>query len=149
MRWGEKADLAKDAESLHAAARAALEARVALGTATRWAEHAVDLSKRDPAMLDTLARLVFLGGDLAAAYALETEAVAKTKDPDAKAAYSAELLRFGTALRAPPPPPTPAPSTPARPPEGSATRATPASPTQRPSPCDPAPVPVAPSGPCR
>ena len=144
VRWGEKADLAGDVESLHAAARAALEAHVALGTATRWAEHAVELSRRDPATLDTLARLLVEGGDLARAIGLEAEALAATKDVDVRAALAARLAAFQAALRVPPS--APGPGMPATP-DPSAGTSTPADREGRPSgECPPVP---APTGPCK
>ena len=173
VRWGEKADGAKDAVGLAAAARAALDAHVALGTAMRWAERAAALTRKDPAVLDTLARLEFEDGDVARAIATETEALAGTKDPDAKAAVAAALARFQAAIRVPrEPAPSPQPGAPAAgiaspagpsprtappcaPGAAGAAPAAPAAPPAAPEkapvpPCPPpAPTPVPPSGPCR
>jgi hypothetical protein len=58
VRWGERALVAADPDALHRAARAALEARLVLGTALRWVEAAADLARRDPEVLATWAELL-------------------------------------------------------------------------------------------
>ena len=57
--WADRADLgAHDPEALHAAARAALEANIDLGSATAWAARAAELSGRAPDVLETWAELL-------------------------------------------------------------------------------------------
>jgi thioredoxin-related protein len=169
-RWGERADAARDATTLHSAARAALDSRMLLGTALRWAERAAELSSRDGAVLVTLAWLHAENGAWERAAAIAQEAEPKVRDDDARArledlearlarvAAGAELAgpirsrpasADGDAVPAespkpsvrPPPAPTPRPPA-ARPPA-----APPPNPRCPPPPCPPPPCPPDPCPP--
>lgn len=94
VRWGERAVAAADADALHRAARAALEARLVPGTALRWIETAADLSRRDPEVLATWAELLAETGHDEKALAVGREALRGVRDADARAQLEAVLARL-------------------------------------------------------
>ncbi|MBL9087379.1 MAG: thioredoxin fold domain-containing protein [Planctomycetia bacterium] len=147
VRWGERALAAADADALHRAARAALEARLVLGTALRWAETAADLSGRDPEVLATWAELLAETGNDERALAVGREALRGVRDGDGRTKLEAVLARLARcapagdrASRSPAPTSTPPP---APPPPSDADRV----PDAPPPPPAPAPAP-APETPC-
>jgi hypothetical protein len=85
---------AQDPEVLNFAAWEAFERRVALDEATGWARRAVEGSGRKAHVLDTLANLLFVGGEVEEAIALEKEAVGKAEDPAMKREFEEALARF-------------------------------------------------------
>ena len=94
VRWGERALVAADADALHRAARAALEARLVLGTALRWVETAADLSRRDPEVLATWAELLAETGNDERALAVGREALRGVRDGDGRTKLEAVLARL-------------------------------------------------------
>jgi len=100
VRWGERASVAGDVGALHRAARAALEARLVLGTALRWAETAADLSGRDPEVLVTWAELLAETGNDEKALAVARAAESRALDADVR--EKLQVVRARLARRAPP-----------------------------------------------
>lgn len=62
--------------------------------ATGWARKAVKLSGRDPAILDTLASLLFKQGRVDEAIRLEEEALEKIKDPAMRIDFEENLAKW-------------------------------------------------------
>ena len=76
-RRGDLQAAADDPMRLNAVAWDAFESRLAMREAVVWARRAVEGSKRDPMILDTLANLLFVQGARDEAIATEKEAVEK------------------------------------------------------------------------
>lgn len=90
-----RAELAKDdAQALNEIAWTSFERKLNLDKATDWARRAVELSKREPVVLDTLANILFLTGNVDEAITLEKEAVAGIKDEMVKAEFGETLAKF-------------------------------------------------------
>ena len=89
-----------DAQALNVIAWNCFELKMNVRDAIGWAKKAVDLSKRDPAILDTLANLQFATGNVADAIEIETEAVAKAKPAALKAELAQTLAKFTLASAA-------------------------------------------------
>jgi thiol-disulfide isomerase/thioredoxin len=107
-----------DPMALNEVAWAAFEQKLAVRDAVGWARRAVDASKRDPMVLDTLANLLFLEGAREEAVALEGEAVEKAEG-ELRGELSVVLARMraevearAAAKAAPAKRPAPAPSAP-------------------------------------
>ena len=113
-RWGAAAG--DDPEELNLVAWTAYLQQVAPRQALDWARRAVDLSRRDPAILDTLASLLHRAGEHDEAIALEEEAVKKAVDPGIRLELltnvamwkAAREVRKAHGAGAPPAAPTPA-----------------------------------------
>ena len=83
-----------DPQALNEVAWLCFERKLNLRPAVRWARRAVDLSKRDPAVLDTLANLLFVTGHLDEALRIEQEAVEHASSEAVKAEFGETLARF-------------------------------------------------------
>jgi thioredoxin-like negative regulator of GroEL len=79
-----------DPQMLNAVAWTCFEEKVNVREALGWAKTAVEKSNRDPAILDTLANLLWISGQHSEAIETETEAAKKVADPKA-AAMKAEF----------------------------------------------------------
>jgi thiol-disulfide isomerase/thioredoxin len=77
-KWAAAA--ASDGQALNEVAWTAYLQKIAPEDAVRWARRAVELSERDPAVLDTLACLLFAAGQVDEAIELEEEALRKVSD---------------------------------------------------------------------
>jgi tetratricopeptide (TPR) repeat protein len=88
-----------DPQVLNAVAWTAYESRLALRDAVGWAREAVEKSKREPAILDTLAHLLFETGEVAEAAKVEKEALAAVEDASMKTEFEEALARFEAVAR--------------------------------------------------
>ena len=140
LRWGERADAAADLESLERAAKVALERRLALGSAVRWAERVAKAAPEDLDAVEVYADLLFETGRTERALRTATEAFGVTKDARVRDRLARRIAAWRAALGGTPSPvpsaadapsadpgavapsshepaPEPAPSTPPSPPE--------------------------------
>ena len=62
--------------------------------AAKWARRAVELSNREPPILDTLAHILFELGQVDEAVSLEAEALDKDSDPNHRAPFEEALAKF-------------------------------------------------------
>ncbi|MCE9637568.1 MAG: thioredoxin fold domain-containing protein [Planctomycetes bacterium] len=112
-RQGEAAG--DDAQALNAVAWTCFERKVNLREATGWARKAVDASGRDPAILDTLANLLWISNAREEALKIEGEAAQKADGPMKKefealiAKWTAEQAAMKAAHHVPMTPLEPAP----------------------------------------
>jgi thioredoxin-related protein len=83
-----------DAQALNEAAWAMFAMRGDMMEARGWAERAVELSKRDPMMLDTLANIHAELGALDVAITIEEEAAGKVADPAMKGAFAENVVKW-------------------------------------------------------
>jgi tetratricopeptide (TPR) repeat protein len=93
--WG--AAVGDDPEDLNLVAWTAFLQQMTPKPAQEWARRAVDLSDRDPAILDTLANLLHLARKYDEAITLEEEAVAKAVDPGMKLELGTNLAMWKAA----------------------------------------------------
>ena len=89
-----------DAQALNEVAWTAFLQKMAPKDALAWARKAVDLSERDPAVLDTLANLLQFVGKLDEAVTLEEEALAKSKEPRMRAEFAVNIAMWKAAQQA-------------------------------------------------
>lgn len=109
----------EDAQALNEVAWTAFLQKMTPKEALGWAQDAVRLSERDPAILDTLANLLEFAGKVDEALALETEALERCADPAMKAEFAVNIAKWRAGQEArkkaasegPPSPPA-APATP-------------------------------------
>jgi tetratricopeptide (TPR) repeat protein len=155
LRWGERAEASGDLESLARAAKMALDRRLVLGTARRWAERVAKAAPDDIDAVEVYAALLFETGSMEMAIRTASEAVDATKDADVRARLSRRIAVWRVALDRPSPPSAPAtpaaPSPPSDPPR-SDPAALPRPPGDRlPPPLPPPPPtsPTEPKPPCR
>ena len=88
---------ADDPQALNETAWAAFEHKLQLGQALAWARAAVESSKRDPAILDTLANLLFATGHGDEAITIEEEAFNATPEGPMKADFAANIAMWTAA----------------------------------------------------
>jgi thiol-disulfide isomerase/thioredoxin len=87
-----------DAQALNELAWTAFESKLVTEEAIVWARKAVELTKRkDPAILDTLANLLFATGEVDDAIEIQTRAVALATMPALKAELAEALAKFHAA----------------------------------------------------
>jgi thioredoxin-related protein len=88
-----------DAQALNAVAWDCFEMKLNVKQALGWATTAVEKSERDPAILDTLANLLWLTGRHADAVKLETEAAEKTTDARMKKEFLGNVAKWNAELK--------------------------------------------------
>ena len=97
LRWGERALAAGDIESLHRASLAALERRMNLGSAIRWAETVAKAIPDDAAVAETQASLLFESGSPEKALSVGSGALALAKDAEDRRRIARRLAAWRAA----------------------------------------------------
>jgi thioredoxin-related protein len=87
-----------DAQTLNEVAWTCFEHKMNLKAAVGWARKAVELSKRDPAILDTLANLLFATGQAEEAVRIEQEALASASAEPLKSELGESLAKLNAAV---------------------------------------------------
>lgn len=98
LAWGQA--IGDDAEALNEVAWAAYLQRLQPKASIAWARRGVEVSKRSPAILDTLACLLFQMGAVDEAILLEEEALAKVTERGMKAEFEVNLAMWKAAREA-------------------------------------------------
>jgi hypothetical protein len=83
-----------DPQALNEAAWNCFEMKMNVKSAIGWAQKAVEKSKRDPAILDTLANLLWISGKRAEALKAEEEAASKVEDGAMKKEFLANVAKW-------------------------------------------------------
>jgi thiol-disulfide isomerase/thioredoxin len=94
-KWGAAAE--KDGQALNQVAWTAYLQKISPQAAVRWARKAVELTDRDPAVLDTLANLLFAEGNLDEAIELEEEALKKAEQPEHALEFAVNIAMWKAA----------------------------------------------------